>query len=83
LKKENDLELFTEDDFHKANELKDKAYRIMEVYNNFERKYGKLKGSVFDGGFYTEVNTNLMNESEYELYKKVEKQIELLNDIFA
>jgi hypothetical protein len=80
---EKKLEFFTEEEFRKINTLRDKAYRIKTKYEKIKKKYGERKGSVFDGGFYIEIDTKLMTELEYEQYIKLEEQLNILDEIFA
>ena len=60
------------------NGIKKKKDKVAEKYYEFLKKFGRTAGSVFDGGFHTEIMFDKLTKEEYQEYLEIEKAVKEL-----
>jgi cytoplasmic iron level regulating protein YaaA (DUF328/UPF0246 family) len=74
---------FTAEELEQFHALQTKARAIFERHDDYERKFGKLAGSVFDGGFYTEMDYSKMTTEERNEFIELEDQMDYVNELLG
>lgn len=75
--------MFNKEELELLKQFKKKAYTMLSKRREMEDKFGKLNGNVFDGGFYTVMNKDIMSKEEIDEYEDLNNQLDILEDIFV
>ena len=71
---------FTNEEKKCLDSIRQKKLELQKKEYNYYAKYGKLEGSVFDGGFYRVVHTEKMTEKERQEYETIKNELEYIRE---
>ena len=74
--------LITQEDRKNLIKIINKRAGLQELLSEYSKRFGKLGGSVFDGGFYTVFNKDAMTSKELKEFELITESLEYLSYTF-